>query len=266
MSPRRSKTRSTQHPTKRDWQDEIREIAHGWLFDDLAGRSLPKAVILPLENPDLHDPSIFEERLEGHTPFRCIATGQHGKHAIGVMKSKFGGPAVAMTVELLARAGVELIAGIGYCGGLRNEIKSGELVIPYASIRDESTSSRFVPDSFPAVADLDLWSYAMKAESPAIRHSGVVWTTDAILLETSKDVQYWSHRGAVGVDMESATLFVLSRLHSVRSFCVLVASDNPLKRERTVLAALKIGRDRAISLVLQVLGQGLDCRHTAITR
>lgn len=213
-----------------DWRDRIREIARGWLFSDFPEQQLPPTVILPLENPDSHKPDVFYSKLETIKTYRSVTVGKYQGHAVAVLSSKFGAPAVAMTVECLAMMGVRNIVGVGFCGGLQEEVQSGDLVVPYACVRDDGTSAKYVEIGFPAVADIEL---VMRLNSLVVgasqrSHTGVVWSTDAVLMETSERVRYWSSHGCVGVDMESGALFTVARLRGLRAASLLVASDNPL--------------------------------------
>ena len=241
-------------PPEKDWRYQIQNIARGWLFSDVNSDGnidyFPKTVILPLENPYLHDHELFVSKLSESQTYRCISIGKHKDHLVGVLKSKFGAPAVAMTVDVLATLGVESIIGVGFCGGLQKHIQCGDLVLPLACVRDDGTSVRYVAEAYPAVADiysLDLLRNLAEASSHPW-HCGLVWSTDAVLLETSALVEHWSNRGVSGVDMESGALFTLARLLGVRAAAILVASDNPASGQEMEPDKLSAGIAAAIDL------------------
>jgi uridine phosphorylase len=243
-----------------DWRDRIRQIARGWLFSDFPEQQLPPTVILPLENPDSYNPDVFYSRLETIKKYRSVAVGKYQGQAVAVLSSKFGAPAVAMTVECLAMMGVRNIVGVGYCGGLKEDVQSGDLVVPYACVRDDGTSAMYVEVEFPAVADIDLVMRLNSLVRGATQrsHTGVVWSTDAVLMETSERVRYWSSQGCVGVDMESGALFTVARLCGLHAASLLVASDNPLAGRETTFEMLGpatvIAVDASFELAIQ-LGQ-----------
>ncbi|YAF94157.1 MAG: hypothetical protein AB3A66_16215 [Nodularia sp. CChRGM 3473] len=203
-----------------------------------------------MENPDLHDHSLFVSQLSESKTYRCISIGKYQDHLVGVLKSKFGAPAVAMTIDVLASLGVTNIIGVGFCGGLQEYIQCGDIVLPLACIRDDGTSVRYVAEAYPAVADiysLDiLRNLAAATHHPW--HCGLVWSTDAVLLETSDLVEYWSSRGVSGVDMESGALFTISRLLGMRTAVILVASDNPASGQEMEPDKLSAGIAAAVSL------------------
>lgn len=243
-----------QEPVRdKEWRDRIRRIARGWLFSDVPSERFPHVVIVPLENPDLHDDSLFGSKLSEAETYRTITIGMYRDRPVGVLKSKFGSPAVAMAVELLADMGVRSIVGVGYCGALDEGIQCGDLVLPLACVRDDGTSARYVTEAYPAVADLESLNLLrhLLSESGHRWHCGLVWSTDAVLLETSSSVRYWSSRNVIGVDMESGALFTVARLLGVQAAAILVASDNPAAGLETDQTNLLSGTAAAVELSLE---------------
>jgi uridine phosphorylase len=233
-----------------DWRQQIHEIAKGWMFSDLNTDPFPATVILPLENPDLHQSDVFHEKLAEVRHYRCIATGSHGGCSVGVLKSKFGAPAVALAVEVLANMGVRTVIGVGFCGGLRPDVNCGDLVLPLASVRDDGTTARYVAEGYPAVADveaLDVLRHAARSQTHPC-HCGVIWSTDGILLESTESVRLWAARNVIGVDMEVGALYTIARLRGLRASAILVASDNPATGSLTDIAKLSAGVDAAVTL------------------
>ena len=157
-----------------------------------------------------------------------------------------------MAVELLGRAGVAAVVGVGYCGGLQASVKCGDLVLPLASVRNEGTTPHYVPEIFPAAADWHALSLlrTIATRSGRRNHCGIVWSTDAILRETSALVGHWSRHGVIAVDMESSALLTVARFCGIRSAAVLVASDNPAEGVETDLSQLRAGTNAAIAIAL----------------
>jgi uridine phosphorylase len=237
----------------RDWQEQFRDIAKGWFFSDWEDRPFPSVVILPCENPDLHDHDFFVSRLADVQHLRAISVGGYREREIGILRSKLGAPAVALAVEVLARMGVTDILGVGFCGGLWKEISCGDLLLPLAAVRDDGTSIRYVTPEYPAVPaveHLDLLRQIAK-KGTARWHCGLVWSTDAALLETTEKVQHWSGRGVLGVDMETGALLTVSRLRGVRASSILVTSDHAGLGLETEIPRLKGGLQAALDLALE---------------
>jgi uridine phosphorylase len=196
-----------------DWQDHILDIACNWLLADVPD-GVPESVILPLENPDLHNAGTYHNYLECPVPYRTLMTRCYRGRPVGVCASKFGAPAVAMTVQALAHRGVKKILGVGFCGGLVPEIHSGTLVLPLACVRDDGTSSCHIEDGYPAVADVELLSRLRSITSAANLPSrtGLVFSTDAVLMESTALVQKWAPCGVIAIDMESGALVTIGWL------------------------------------------------------
>ena len=60
-------------------------------------------------------------------------------------------------------------------------------------------------------------------------HLGNVFSSDAFYAEDEEFAKKWSERGNIAVEMECATLFVLSKMKNWRSAAVLLVSDNLAK-------------------------------------
>ncbi len=245
-----------------EWRDVIRGIARDWLFADLVagGAPCPRSVVMPLENPDLHDDGPLLDALDNVQRFRCIALGDYEGARIGVLTPKLGAPAVAMTIEVLADLGVRHIVGVGYCGGLEASITCGDFVVPSASMLDDGTTARYVNGTHPVPADEEAHSLLRKMldESGHAYHCGPVWSTDAVLLESSQAVREWSQRGALGVDMETGALFTLARLRDVQACALLVASDNAARCAPADGESLTAGTRTAATIALRYAAQHAD--------
>ncbi|MFW9855841.1 MAG: nucleoside phosphorylase [Candidatus Thorarchaeota archaeon] len=148
--------------------------------------------------------------------------------SVSVLTTGMGSPSTAIILEEAYRAGGRVFIRIGSCGALKLDMKIGDVVIPYAAIRDEGTSLNFAPLAFPAVASPEIYERlshsARKLKTDF--HSGIVWTTD-IYYSTVKD-QYktWAKCGANTVEMESALLFVFGIAKNVKTGSILVVDGN----------------------------------------
>lgn len=238
-----------------DWGQKIQEIAKDWLFSDLDLEGFPQNIILPLENPDLYDRAAFTAKMTRVENYKSISIGYYRGVRVGVLNSKFGGPAVAMVVHTLSKTNTNNLIGVGYCGGLQKNIQCGDLVLPFGCVRDEGSCDRYVSKAYPAIADFTLHNTLIDAvrEANLNYHSGLVWTTDAVLLETSTLVGEWSNKGILGVDMESSVLFTIARLFKIKAAAILVASDNPIVGKEAIAEKLAEGINRAIDISFNCL-------------
>ncbi|HSS62048.1 MAG TPA: nucleoside phosphorylase [Candidatus Limnocylindrales bacterium] len=164
-------------------------------------------------------------------------TGSLDGVKVSAMSTGMGGPSVAIAVEELHELGVHTLLRVGTCGAAQPEIKMGDLVIAYAAVRSEGTPNGYVPPEFPAVASLDMTNALVEAAqaSGVPYHVGVIRSVDALYSDLLPDsmprphlrdeLEMWSKAGILSNDMESSTLFVVSRLRKMRAATINLCVD-----------------------------------------
>ena len=119
-----------------------------------------------------------------------------------------GGSSAAIALEELRNIGVRALVRIGSCG----------------AIRDEGTSKAYVDIRFPAVADSHLLRYCEEAAEAQgwPYHEGIVHSHESFYIDTNEEEsEYWSSKGALGADMETAALLTAGRLRGLRAASIL---------------------------------------------
>jgi uridine phosphorylase len=164
-------------------------------------------------------------------------TGKLGSTLVSTMSTGMGGPSVAIGVEELSELGVHTLLRVGTCGAAQPEIKIGDLVIGLAAVRSEGTPNGYVPPEYPAVASLHLVNALIDAATAASVpfHVGVIRSVDALYSDLVPDsmprphlrdeLEMWSRAGILCNDMESSTLFVVSRLRKLRAGTINLCVD-----------------------------------------
>jgi uridine phosphorylase len=164
-------------------------------------------------------------------------TGKVDGVAVSAMSTGMGGPSVAIGVEELHELGVHTLLRVGTCGALQPEVKMGDLVIAVASVRSEGTPDGYVPKEYPAVASLDVVNALVEAAKAARvpYHVGVMRSVDALYSDLVPDqmprpdlrseLEMWTRAGVVGNDMETSTLFIVSRMRKMRAGTVCLCVD-----------------------------------------
>lgn len=156
-------------------------------------------------------------------------TGSLDGVPVSVTSTGIGGPSAAIAIEELHHIGADTMIRVGTSGSLNPDVKIGHLVIASGTVRDEGTSTQYVPLAYPAVADFEvvhaLRNAARAASHP--HHVGVVHCKDAFFAEVPEgmpDPQYWERRWKMWersqvlcTEMESATLFVVGRIRKIRT-------------------------------------------------
>lgn len=237
-----------------DWKDLFRPIVTQWVLANMSPEEVPANVLLPFENPDYYDDGEVVSRLEHVQRRDRFTVGTFSGLPVAVTNSsKFGSPGVAMVTDILGTTSAKTIIGIGYCGALQPHISCGDLIIVTGAVRDEGTTSHYVPLGYPAVANSILVNRLIESATKLKLnyHPGIVWTTDAILCEDDVLVNFWNKIGLVGVDMETAALLTIASIKGIAAGVVLVASDNPLLKRQTDLSRLKVGYRHALDVALE---------------
>ena len=164
-------------------------------------------------------------------------TGKVDGVPVSAMSTGMGGPSVAIGVEELHELGVHTLLRVGTCGALQPNIKMGDLVIAIGSVRTEGTPDGYVPKEYPAVASLDVINALIEAAEAAHApyHVGLMRSVDALYSDLVPDemprpdlreeLDLWSRAGILGNDMETSTLFIVSRLRNVRAGTVCLVVD-----------------------------------------
>jgi AMP nucleosidase len=120
---------------------------------------------------------------------------------------------------------------LGKCGGLKKNTKIGDLILPIAAIRGEGTSDDYLPKEIPALPSFRL----QRAVSSMIKKheldywTGTVYTTNRRVWEHDDAFkEYLIKIRAMGIDMETATIFVVGFVNKIPDGALLLVSDQPM--------------------------------------
>jgi purine-nucleoside phosphorylase len=156
-------------------------------------------------------------------------TGRWRGRPVSIMGSGMGMPSISIYAhELFAEFGVERIVRVGTCGGLREDMALGELVLATAASTDSSMNrQRFADWDYAAAGDFHmLRSLAKGAEAAGLPfRAGEVFSTDYFYHPDPEFVSRVSAMGILALDMETAALYALARAHGKRAATVLTVSD-----------------------------------------
>ncbi len=189
-------------------------------------------------------------------------TGYHNGIKVSVMSTGMGCPASAIAVEELANIGVEVFIRTGSTGALQPSIDVGDLVIATGAVKNEGTSRMYEPVEFPAVASSDVLNSlieaarSLKSTLKFNYHVGIVATDDAFYAETPEFIQNLTRLGVLSMDMESSTIFAVSRLRGLRAGSIMAASENFARKSivpEQVPAALEEGWKKETQVALKAI-------------
>ena len=163
------------------------------------------------------------EQLAYNREYRSIKGFYHGIPVMAV-STGIGGASAAIAVEELSRIGVRGMIRIGSCGALKKGIRLGDLILVNGAVRDDGASSSYVDSKYPAIPDTDLLIACMESakELGAKAHVGIARSHDSFYIdEEEKICAYWSGKGVLGSDMETAAVFVTGGLRGVKTASIL---------------------------------------------
>jgi len=142
------------------------------------------------------------------------------------------GSAMAATImDLLSAINPKAVLFLGKCGGLKKKTALGDYILPIAAIRGEGTSDDYLPPEVPALPSFRL----QRAVSSVIKNmgqdywTGVVFTTNRRVWEHDKSFKKRLRNArAMGIDMETATIFTVGFKNEIPRGAILLVSDNPM--------------------------------------
>jgi len=144
------------------------------------------------------------------------------------------GSAMAATVmDLLAAVEPKAVLFLGKCGGFK-KTKVGDYILPIAAIRGEGTSNDYLPPEIPALPSFRLQS---AVSASIVRHNldywtGTIYTTNRRVWEhDQKFKDYLTEVRTLGIDMETATIFIVGFANQIPKGALLLVSDNPMTPE-----------------------------------
>jgi uridine phosphorylase len=167
-------------------------------------------------------------------------TGYLDGEKVSVTSTGIGCPSAVIALEELVKIGADTFMRVGTSGSMQDYIKPGDLGVITAAIRDEGTTSHYLPIEYPAVADFGitqaLWEAAVK--SGLTTHLGVSQSKDSFYgqhaperMPVSKRLQErwdaWMGGGAICSEMEAAGLYIVSQVLRVRATGIMMIMGHP---------------------------------------
>lgn len=154
---------------------------------------------------------------------------------ITIINFGMGSPNAGTIIDLLTAVNPKACIFLGKCGGIKTKTnKVGDLILPIAAIRGEGTSNDYLPPEVPALPAFAL----QKAISTTIREynqdywTGTIYTTNKRVWEHREDFkEYLTSLRPIGIDMETATIFIAAFKNYIQAGALLLVSDLPMVPE-----------------------------------
>jgi len=213
---------------------------------------------------DMHNVSI-----SGKDKPMQVATAQN----ISIINFGMGSAMAATVMDLLSAVKPRAVLFLGKCGGLKKKIKLGDLILPIAAIRGEGTSNEYLPPEIPALPSFLL----QRAVSSAIKNhdldywTGTIYTTNRRVWEHDNDFKKYLRKIRVsGIDMETATIFLVGFVNEIPHGALLLVSDNPMIPEgvktgksdgKVTKKFVKKHLEVGIDSLLEIINSGESVKH-----
>jgi AMP nucleosidase len=152
-------------------------------------------------------------------------------HDITIINFGMGSAMAATVMDLLSAIQPKAALFLGKCGGLKKKTQLGDLILPIAAIRGEGTSDDYMPPEIPSLPSFRL---QRSVSSMIVKHemdywTGTVYTTNRRVWEHDEEFkEYLRKIKAMGIDMETATIFTVGFINKIPHGALLLVSDNPM--------------------------------------
>jgi uridine phosphorylase len=219
-----------------------------------------------------------------HREYRT-ATGTHEGTPISVTSTGIGSPSAAIAVEELARIGADTFLRVGSCGAIQPETDVGDLVITSGGVRQEGTSSEYVREDYPAVADhAVVAALAAAAEELGYDyHVGLTASTDSFYAGQSREgfeeflardaeanIEELRRAGVLNFEMEASAILTLANVYGLRAGAVCTVYADRTTGEFEVVGERRAAKTASLAVSLlaemdeRVVESGADAWHAGL--
>ncbi|MEN2767870.1 uridine phosphorylase [Ornithinibacillus xuwenensis] len=240
--------------TKEDWMNAL----------GIEEKNIPNTFILHGEWEHEDNLELWKNLLQAdqwHPTWNTVI-GEYSQQKIG-FSNVFGGPHASIIAHRYAVLGTDKFIQTGYFGGLSHHVQYGDIFIVTGAYMEDGVSQWYFPGETMVYADSGFVQAAIDyCEEKGYRYvTGSVFSTSAMLMETTELVKRWSEDGHIGVDMETATTFAIAKKFNRKAVGLLNLSDHILQgdtfytatEEIRVIEAETDRRIRELSLYLASL-------------
>ena len=156
-------------------------------------------------------------------------TGKYKGKEVSVMGSGMGIPSIGIySYELFDQYGVENIIRVGSCGAYTDKVRVRDVILVQAACTNSNFAAQYgLNGTFAPIADFDLLQAAKKAaDGMGIKTSvGNIFSSD-VFYEGGEGWKKWAEMGVLGVEMESAALYMNAAKLGKKALTILTVSDH----------------------------------------
>ena len=173
----------------------------------------------------------FNCEIRGKDKPMQTATNNDG---LSIINFGIGSANAATIMDLLIARQPKGVLFLGKCGGLKESTELGHFILPTAAIRGEGTGKDYMPPEVPALPSFKLNKFVSSKIIDRVfeYRTGVIYTTNRRLWEWDIEFKnYLRKLGAIGIDMETATIFIVGYANQIARGALLLVSDLPMVPE-----------------------------------
>jgi len=155
-------------------------------------------------------------------------TGTFAGAPISVQTTGMGCPSAGIVFEELSMLGVERLIRVGTCGGLRDGMKMGDMVIGISATAEDTTALRYVQmDSYAPTATFELAETAarLSREQGAMIHVGAILSSAVFYDPDPGTFARWKRTGHIGVEMEASMMYAVAAVKGMEALAMMTVSD-----------------------------------------
>jgi AMP nucleosidase len=199
-----------------------------------------------------------------------VATNTEG---LSIINFGMGSANAATVMDLLSAVNPYGVLFLGKCGGLKESTDLGHFILPIAAIRGEGTSNDYLRPEVPAMPSFKIHKYTSQVlvDHGLDYRTGVVYTTNRRVWEHDMAFkEYLKEIRAIGIDMETATIFITGLANDIHRGALLLVSDLPMVAEGVKTEALDqsvtkkyvdLHLDIGIETMSHIADQGEQIKH-----
>ena len=223
------------------------------------GTKIAKTVLMP--GDPLRAKYIADNFLENVEQFNEVRnmfgyTGTYKGKEISVMGSGMGIPSIGIySYELYYFFDVDTIIRIGSCGALQENVNLYDVIIAQAASTNSNYVDQFnIPGHFAPIADFELITKAKQVADDigAVTHVGNILSSDTFYNADKHFNDSWKNMGILGIEMESAGLY-LNAIHAgKKALGIFTVSDHILRDEATSAEERQTSFTQMMEIALEI--------------
>lgn len=223
------------------------------------GVKIAKTVLMP--GDPLRAKYIADNFLENVEQFNEVRnmfgyTGTYKGKEISVMGSGMGIPSIGIySYELYNFFDVDTIIRIGSCGALQENVNLYDVIIAQAASTNSNYVDQFnIPGHFAPIADFELITKAKQVADDigAVTHVGNILSSDTFYNADKHFNDSWKNMGILGIEMESAGLY-LNAIHAgKKALGIFTVSDHILRDEATSAEERQTSFTQMMEIALEI--------------